>query len=62
MIAITLENFQQVVLDESKNKLVLVAFWANQIPESVELKDKLAAKVTPFVEQILMASVDCQTE
>ncbi len=62
MIAITLENFQQVVLEESKNKLVLVAFWAGQVPESVELKDKLSAKVTLFTEQIVMASVDCQTE
>jgi putative thioredoxin len=62
MIAITLENFQQVVLEESKNKLVLVAFWAEQIPESVELRDKLAAKVSPFAEQMLMATVDCQTQ
>ncbi len=62
MIAITLENFQQVVLEESKNKLVLVAFWAEQVPESVELKNKLSAKVAPFAEQMLMASVDCQTE
>lgn len=62
MIAITIENFQQIVLDESKNKLVLVAFWAQQIPESVELKDKLAAKSAPFPEQILMATVDCETQ
>lgn len=62
MIAITLENFQQVVLEESKNKLVLVAFWAAQIPESVELKDKLAAKVLPFTEQMVMATVDCQAQ
>jgi len=62
MIAITLDNFQQVVLEESKNKLVLVAFWAQQIPESVELKDKLAAKVAPFAEQMVMATVDCQTQ
>lgn len=62
MIAITLENFQQVVLDESKNKLVLIAFWAQQIPESVELKDKLAAKVAPFPEQMIMATVDCQEQ
>ena len=62
MIAITLENFQQVILDESKNKLILVAFWAEQIPESVELRDKLAAKVTPFTEQMVMATVDCQTQ
>lgn len=62
MIAITLENFQQIVLEESKNKLVLVAFWAQQIPESVELKDKLAAKTAPYTEQMLMATVDCQTQ
>nr|WP_274620448.1 tetratricopeptide repeat protein [Colwellia maritima] len=62
MIAITIDNFQQIVLEESKNKLVLVAFWAQQIPESVELKDKLAAKSAPFPEQILMATVDCETQ
>lgn len=62
MIAITLENFQQIVLEESKNKLVLVAFWAQQIPESIELKDKLSAKTSPYTDQILMATVDCQTQ
>lgn len=62
MIAITLENFQQIVLEESKNKLVLVAFWANQIPESVALKDKLSAKAAPYTEQMLMATVDCETQ
>ena len=62
MITITLENFQQVVLEELKTKLVLVAFWAEQIPESVELKNKLAAKVAPFTEQMVMATVDCQTQ
>ena len=62
MTAITLENFQQIVLEESKNKLVLVAFWAQQIPESVELKDKLSVKTAPFTDQILMATVDCETQ
>ncbi len=62
MTAITLENFEQIVLEESKKTLVLVAFWADQITESVELRDKLAAKVAPFSEQMLMATVDCQTQ
>ncbi|HCH69640.1 MAG TPA: co-chaperone YbbN [Colwellia sp.] len=62
MIAINLENFQQVVLDESKNKLVLVVFWADQVPESIQLRDALAAKIQPFNEQILMASLDCQSQ
>jgi len=62
MIEITLENFQQVILEQSKSKLVLVAFWAGEIPESIELKNKLAANVLPFAEQVVMASVDCQTQ
>lgn len=62
MIAINLENFQQVVLEESKNKLVLVAFWADQVPESIQLRDALATKVQPFGEQMLMASLDCQSQ
>ena len=39
IVAITLENFQQVILEESKNKLILVDFWAEQVPESIELKN-----------------------
>ena len=62
MIEITLDNFQQQILEASKNKLVLVAFWAEQIPESVELKDKLAAKLMAFSEQIVLTTVDCQTQ
>ncbi|MBL4822535.1 MAG: tetratricopeptide repeat protein [Colwellia sp.] len=62
MIAINLENFQQVVLEESKNKLVLIAFWAEQVPESMQLRDILAAKVQPFSEQIQMTTLDCQSQ
>jgi len=62
IIAITLENFQQVVVEESKNKLVLVSFWAEQVPESIELQDKLAAKLSAFAEHVILATVDCQTQ
>jgi putative thioredoxin len=62
MIAINLENFQQVILEESKNKLVLVAFWAEQVPESIQLRDTLAAKIQPFAEQMIMTSLDCQSQ
>lgn len=62
MIAINLENFQQVILEESKSKLVLIAFWADQVPESIKLRDVLATKVQPFGEQMLMASLDCQNQ
>jgi putative thioredoxin len=62
MIAITLDNFQQMVVEESKNKLVLVSFWAEQVPESIQLKDKLAVKLSNFSEHITLATVDCQSQ
>ena len=61
-LAITLENFQQVVLEESKTKLVLVDFWAQQIPESLELRDKLASLLASHGDTILFATVDCETQ
>ena len=62
MITVTLDNFQHVVVEESKNKLVLVSFWAQQVPESVELRDKLAAKLSGLNDHITLATVDCQSE
>jgi putative thioredoxin len=62
IVAITLENFQQVVVEDSKNKLILVSFWAEQVPESIELQNKLAAKLSTFSEHVTLATVDCQTQ
>lgn len=62
MIAITLDNFQQMVVEESKVKLVLVTFWADQVPESLELRDKLAGRLAGYSEYITLASIDCQTQ
>jgi len=61
-IAITLENFQQVILEESKTKLVLVDFWAQQIPESIELRDKLTLALAEHADIMLLATVDCETQ
>ena len=62
MTAITLENFQQQIVEGSKEKLVLVCFWADQVPESVELKNTLLIKLEPFSATIELATVDCQTQ
>jgi len=62
VVVITLENFQQAVLQASQSTLVLVDFWAQQIPESVELRDKLAVRISPFPDVITLATVDCETQ
>ncbi|MBU2870110.1 tetratricopeptide repeat protein [Colwellia sp. E2M01] len=62
MTAITVENFQQVVVEQSKQKLVLVSFWAEQVPESVVLRDKLAAKLSGLEEYMALVTLDCQSQ
>lgn len=61
-IVITPENFQQVILEESKNKLILVDFWAEQMPESIELRDKLSNKLADLDNFVLLATVDCMSQ
>lgn len=61
-IAINMENFQNIILEDSKEKLVLVAFWAEQVPESVELRDKLAARVAGAEQHVMMTALDCAAE
>ncbi|WP_068545960.1 tetratricopeptide repeat protein [Thalassotalea crassostreae] len=62
IIAITPENFQQIILEQSKTKLVLVDFWAEQMSESVELRDKLALRLQGAQDFIILATVDCMTQ
>jgi putative thioredoxin len=61
-VAMTVENFQKIIVEDSKEKLVLVGFWADQVPESVDLRDKLATALNSFEAHILFATVDCQAE
>ncbi len=61
-VAITLENFQQIIIEGSKSKLVLVDFWAQQIPESLELRDKLASALANHGDTMIFATVDCETQ
>jgi putative thioredoxin len=61
-IAMTIDNFQKIIMEDSKTTLVLVDFWAEQVPESVELKNKLIEALNGFNEFITFTTVDCQTE
>ncbi|WP_394174304.1 tetratricopeptide repeat protein [Thalassotalea litorea] len=62
MIQITPDNFQQLMFEDSKEKLVVVAFWADQIPESVQLRDALASRLAGKEQAIVFAGVDCQQQ
>ncbi|WP_371188656.1 co-chaperone YbbN [Thalassotalea maritima] len=62
VVALTPENFQQVVLEQSQQSLVLVDFYAEQMPESVELRDKLIQKLQGFESFVTLATVDCVSQ
>ena len=62
LVEITLENFQQVVMEGSQNKLVLISFWAEQVPESLALRNNLAQKLELFGDVISFATVDCKIQ
>lgn len=62
IVQLTVENFQQVILEQSKSSLVLVDFWAEQVPESIELKNKLETVAAQRSNDFVLALVDCQAD
>ncbi len=61
-IDITPENFQQVILQDSQNKVVMVEFWADGYEPSQQLAPVLSNVATKFGEHLIHARVDCQQQ
>jgi putative thioredoxin len=61
-VDISIENFQQVILQESANKLVMVEFWAQGYEPSEQLAPVLQAIASKQGENLLHARVDCQAQ
>jgi putative thioredoxin len=61
-IDVNLENFQQVMLTESKEKVVMVEFWAEGYAPSAEMAPVLAKLASHYADSLLHARVDCQTQ
>ncbi|MGB6138006.1 MAG: tetratricopeptide repeat protein [Shewanella sp.] len=61
LINLTKENIQQVV-DTSMEKMVVLAFWAQQQPESVQMLQTLAQITQAQAGRFILAKVDCETE
>jgi putative thioredoxin len=61
-VDITIENFQQVILQESASKLVMVEFWAQGYEPSEQLAPVLQAIASKQGENLLHARVDCQAQ
>ena len=62
MVDITLENFQQVILEDSKDKLVMVEFWAQGYEPSDEMAPIIANVAQRNANTLLHARVDVQEQ
>ncbi|WP_434931561.1 co-chaperone YbbN [Shewanella sp. HL-SH5] len=61
IISLTKENIQQVV-DASMEKVVVLTFFAQQKPESVQMLQTLEQLATMQAGRFILASVDCEVE
>ncbi|AZG72903.1 tetratricopeptide repeat protein [Shewanella livingstonensis] len=61
LINLTKDNIQQVV-DTSMQKMVVLAFWTQQQPESVQMLHTLEHLANTQAGRFILAKVDCETE
>lgn len=62
IVDITLDNFNQVVIEGSFNKPVLIDFWATWCEHCKTLTPLLEQVVTSYGEQLVLAKVDCDQQ
>lgn len=62
IIEVNLDNFQQVLLEGSKQKLVVIDFWADWCEPCKQLMPVLEKLATEFSEQIVLAKVNCDEQ
>ncbi|GAA0859796.1 co-chaperone YbbN [Aliiglaciecola litoralis] len=61
-INLNIENFQQVILEDSKTKFVLIDFWAPNLEMCEQLSPILEHLATKYAEHLIYAKVNCEQE
>lgn len=62
IVDLTVENFQQIILEVSKEKIVLIDFWAEGYQPCKELSPILEKIAGDYPDALLLARVDCERE
>ncbi len=62
VVNITPENFQQVILQDSQSKVVMVEFWAQGYEPSDQLAPTIASVAAKYSDNLVHARVDCQQQ
>ena len=61
-VDITLENFQQVIIHDSQQSLVMIEFWAEGYAPSQEIAPILLKIARQYPDSLIHARVDCQAQ
>jgi len=62
IVDVTIENFQDVILQGSQEKLVAVYFWAASVPDGDALTPVLEQIATEHPGHLILAKIDCETQ
>ncbi|MCW8107996.1 thioredoxin [Alteromonas ponticola] len=62
IVEITVENFQQVILHDSREKIVLVDFWADWCEPCKDLMPILEKIAGEYQDSMILAKVDCEKQ
>ena len=60
IIDVTLQNFQQVLLEGSKEKLVIIDFWADWCEPCKQLMPVLEKLAGEYNDQVILAKIKRQ--
>lgn len=62
IVDINLENFQQIILQESQQKFILIDFWANNCEPCDELSPILSRISAEYPNEMILARVNCDEQ
>ena len=62
IVDITIENFQQIIVEASQDKLVLIDFWADWCEPCKDLMPILEKLAGEYAQHMILAKVDCEAQ
>ncbi len=62
IVDITVENFQQIIIEASQQKIVLIDFWADWCEPCKDLMPILEKLANEYSQHLILAKVDCEAQ
>ena len=62
IVDITIENFQQIIVEASQEKLVLIDFWADWCEPCKDLMPIIEKLAGEYAQHMILAKVDCEAQ